>query len=119
MSAKKSANTSRRKSAKGVKERKERFCEKNANSQVCHRPLNELFRGAVFDHSGVPENCPLVLMGPFSLVGACLATGTGSLRQEADSVSKTVLRSCGCFCLVSDILRWIERAPEAQNRLRQ
>ena len=29
-----------------------------------------LIRGAVFDHGGVPENCPLALMGRFpSLMG--------------------------------------------------
>ena len=27
--------------------------------------LMGLFRGAVFDHGGVPENCPLALMGRF------------------------------------------------------
>ena len=32
--------------------------------------LMGLFRGAVFHHGGVPENCPLVLMGRFrSLMG--------------------------------------------------
>ena len=32
--------------------------------------LMGLFRGAFFDHSGVPENCPLALMGRFpSLMG--------------------------------------------------
>ena len=32
--------------------------------------LMGLFREAVFDHGGVPENCPLVLMGRFpSLMG--------------------------------------------------
>ena len=32
--------------------------------------LMGLFRGAVFDHVGVPENCPLALMGRFpSLMG--------------------------------------------------
>ena len=32
--------------------------------------LMGLFRGAVFHHGGVPENCPLALMldGPFSLL---------------------------------------------------
>ena len=35
--------------------------------------LMGLFRGAVFDHGGVPENCPLALMGRFhSLMGRFL-----------------------------------------------
>ena len=33
------------------------------------------------------------------LVGACLATGDRIFATESDSVSKTVLRSCGCFLL--------------------
>ena len=33
-------------------------------------PLMDLFRGVVFHHAGVPESCPLVLMGRFpSLMG--------------------------------------------------
>ena len=53
-----------------------------------------------------------------ALVGACLATGDRIFATGSDSVSKIVLRFCGCFCLFSGIQSWIERAPEAQNRLR-
>ena len=35
------------------------------------------------------------------LVGACLATGDRIFATGSDSVSKIVLRSCGCFCLIS------------------
>ena len=35
------------------------------------------------------------------LVGACLATGDSIFATGSDSFSKTVLRSCGCFCLTS------------------
>ena len=34
-----------------------------------------------------------------NLVGACLATGDRIFATGSDSVSKTVLRSCGCFLL--------------------
>ena len=54
-----------------------------------------------------------------NLVGACLATGDRIFATGSDSVSKTVLQSCFCFCLISGMQSWIERAPEAQNRLRQ
>ena len=36
-----------------------------------------------------------------ALVGACLATGDRMFATGSDSVSKIVLRSCGCFCLIS------------------
>ena len=35
------------------------------------------------------------------LVGACLATGERIFATGSDSVSKIVLRSCGCFGLIS------------------
>ena len=33
--------------------------------RIVHRPLNGPFRAAVFHSGGVPENCPLALMGRF------------------------------------------------------
>ena len=35
------------------------------------------------------------------LVGACLATGDRIFATGSDGVSKSVLRFCGCFCLIS------------------
>ena len=52
------------------------------------------------------------------LVGACLATGARIFATGSDSVSKIVLQSCGCFCLISVIQSWIDRALEGQNILR-
>ena len=36
-----------------------------------------------------------------TLVGACLATGGMIFATGSDSVSNIVLRSCGCFCMIS------------------
>ena len=49
------------------------------------------------------------------LVGACLATGDRIFATGSDSVSKVVLRSCGCFCLISghSIMVWkSSRSPK-------
>ena len=46
-----------------------------------HRPLNVIFfRGAVFHRGGVPENCPLALMGRFPSRG-CFLTSTGRFPE--------------------------------------
>ena len=49
------------------------------------------------------------------LVGACLATGDRIFATGSDSISKVVLRSCGCFCLISGIQSWIERAQKPKT----
>ena len=46
-----------------------------------HRPLNGLFRGAVFRHSGVPENSPLSLMGRFASLMGRFATLMGRFPE--------------------------------------
>ena len=40
-------------------------------------------------------------LSEYGLVGACLATGDRIFATGSDSVSKTVLRSCGCLALIS------------------
>ena len=49
--------------------------------------------------SGAPRQAPLEQVS--RLVGACLATGVRIFATGSDSVSKIVLRSCGCYCLIS------------------
>ena len=44
--------------------------------------LTGLFRGAVFHHGGVPENCPLALMGRFPfLMGGPFPTSMGRFPE--------------------------------------
>ena len=40
-----------------------------------------LFRGAVFRHGGVPENCPLALMGRFPSLMGCFLTLMGRFPE--------------------------------------
>ena len=50
--------------------------EQNSNYPLEIDLLMGPFRGAVFHHGGVPENCPLALTGSFpSLMGCFLTVG--------------------------------------------
>ena len=49
--------------------------------QKCIDLVMGLFRGAVFHHGGVPENCPLALMGRFPSLMGRLTTLTGRFPE--------------------------------------
>ena len=46
-------------------------------------------------------------------VGACLATGDRIFATGSDGVSKAVLRSCGCFCLISGHKIMVWKGPRS------
>ena len=52
-----------------------------------------------------------------NLVGACLATGDRIFATGSDSVSKTVLRSCGCFCLISGHTIMVRKGPRSPKHI--
>ena len=51
------------------------------------------------------------------LVGACLATCDRIFATGSDSVSKIVLRSCGCLCLISVHTIMVWKGPRSPKHI--
>ena len=65
------------------------------------------------------RNCRTELWPPWLNFWVVLLEGGSDRVTGSDSVSKIVLRFCGCFGFFQGIQSWFDRAQEAQNILRE
>ena len=82
-----------------------RDCQKLRSEKLWGLNVRSLIVQDMFKHDkGCNFEVPCqfgILFNVLCLVGACLATGDRIFATGSNTVSKCVLRSCACFCLIS------------------
>ena len=89
-----------------------RICRQNLEIFKCSRFLGPRKFGRKCDALEI-----LLVGGVFSVDACCLGDRRRDLATGSNSVSKIVLRSCGCFCLISRQTIMVWKAPRNPKQI--